>query len=173
MAIITEGDLSQPRRDLVTFDVYVGHSLANQDILATVNRFVTDDIARQGSFSAGECELLAKASGFTGPLDAVLAQGRAQGQTMFFSSGDTGSQCPAVVDVNGLPLGLPGANYPASTPNGIGVGGTTVLSPKPTEIAWYAGGGGTSLFEPTPSFQRSARVGGVAPCCAAAFPTSA
>lgn len=202
VAIITEGDLSQPRKDLVTFedkfglphvtwnqvdvgapssdksgdtewdldsqystglapdvsqlDVYVGTSLSNQDILATINRFVTDDSRRQGSFSAGECELLAKVSGFTGPLDAVLAQADAQGQSMFFSSGDTGSQCPALVGVNGAPVGLPGDNYPASSPNGIGVGGTTLLGPGPNEIAWYAGGGGSSFFEPTPAFQRNA-----------------
>ena len=75
---------------------------------------------------------------------------------MFFSSGDTGSQCPAVIGVNGVPAGIPGANYPASSPYGIGVGGTSVLSPSgPTEIAWYAGGGGSSCFEPTPAFQSS------------------
>ncbi len=210
LAIITEGDVSQPKRDLATFEakfglpavawnqinvgtpstdtsgndewdldsqystgfapgvtrlnVYVGTSLSNQDILNTINRWVTDNTSRQGSFSAGECELLAYASGFTGSLDTVLAQAAAQGQSMFFSSGDTGAACPAIVGVNGVPAGLPGVNYPASSPNGIGVGGTSVLSPTgPTEIAWYAGGGGSSLLEPTPAFQSQTRVGGVAP----------
>ncbi len=84
---------------------------------------------------------------------------------MFFSSGDTGSQCPAVVGVNGVPAGLPDVNYPASSPYGIGVGGTSVLSPTgPTEIAWYAGGGGSSLLEPTPAFQSATKVGGGARC---------
>lgn len=46
---------------------------------------------------------------------------------MFFSSGDTGSQCPAVVGVNGVPAGRPGVNYPASSPYGIGVGGSSLL----------------------------------------------
>ena len=210
LAIITEGDLSQPRKDLATFetqfglpavtwnqinaeapgtdtsgddewdldsqystgfapgvtqlDVYVGASLSDQDIVTTINRWVTDDISKQGSFSAGECELLAYAAGFTSSLDTVLAQADAQGQTMFFSSGDTGSQCPAVEAVNGVPAGAPGVNYPASSPNGIGVGGTSVLSPSgPTEIAWYAGGGGSSFVEPTPAFQSSTDVGGAAP----------
>ncbi len=83
---------------------------------------------------------------------------------MFFASGDTGSQCPALTAVNGVPAGAPGVNYPASSPYGIGVGGTSVLAPSgPTEIAWYAGGGGSSIIEPTPAFQSSTKVGGAAP----------
>ncbi|HEY2201879.1 MAG TPA: hypothetical protein VGH56_08320, partial [Solirubrobacteraceae bacterium] len=119
--------------------------------------------SKQGSFSAGECELLAYASGFTSGLDTVLEQADAQGQTMFFASGDTGSQCPALTAVNGVPAGLPGVNYPASSPYGLGVGGTSVLAPNgPTEIAWYAAGGGSSILEPTPAFQSTTKVGGTA-----------
>ncbi|MDQ6836432.1 MAG: S53 family peptidase [Actinomycetota bacterium] len=206
LAIITEGDVSQPKKDLSTFEakfglpavtwnqinvgaptsdtsgsdewdldsqystglapgvtqlnVYVGRSLSDQDIVSTINRWVTDNLSKQGSFSAGECELLAYAAGFTGGLDTVLAQADAQGQTMFFSSGDTGTQCPAIVGVNGVPAGVPGVNYPASSPYGIGVGGTTVLSPSgPFEIAWYAGGGGSSYVEPTPAYQSTTTYG--------------
>lgn len=209
LSIITEGDVSQPRADLATFEktyglptvtwnqinvgtpstdtsgddewdldsqystafapsvtalnVYVGPSLSDDDILSTINKWVTDDLSRQGSFSAGECDLLADASGFTTGLDAVLKQAAAQGQTMFFSSGDTGSQCPAITGVNGVPAGIPDTNYPASSPYGIGVGGTSVLSHNPlTEIAWYAGGGGLSPVEPAAPFQASAKVLGVA-----------
>jgi len=50
--------------------VYVGSSLADADILATINRFVTDNAARQASFSAGECESLAYATG-SAPLCAT------------------------------------------------------------------------------------------------------
>jgi pseudomonalisin len=210
LAIITEGDVSQPKKDLATFEstfglptvawnqinvgtpstdtsgsdewdldsqystafapgvsqlnVYVGPSLNNSDILATINRWVTDDTAKQGSFSAGECDLLASVAGFSTGLDTVLQQAAAQGQTMFFSSGDTGSQCPAVTGVNGVPAGIPDTNYPASSPYGIGVGGTSVLSPSgPTEVAWYAGGGGISPIEPVPAFQSSTTVLGAAP----------
>lgn len=208
LAIMTEGDVSQPKADLATFEktyglpavtwnqinvgtpstdtsgddewdldsqystafapgvttlnVYVGPSLNDSDILTTINKWVTDDIAQQGSFSAGECDLLADASGFTSGLDAVLKQADAQGQTMFFSSGDTGSQCPAITGVNGVPAGIPDTNYPASSPFGIGVGGTSVLDNNPlSEIAWYAGGGGLSPIEPTASFQANAKVLGV------------
>ncbi|HEY2319033.1 MAG TPA: S53 family peptidase [Solirubrobacteraceae bacterium] len=209
LAIITEGDVSQPKADLATFEktyglpavawnqinvgtpttdtsgddewdldsqystafapgvtqlnVYVGPSLSDSDILATINRWATEDLAAQGSFSAGECDLLADAAGFTTGLDAVLAQAAAQGQTMFFSSGDTGSQCPAILGVNGVPAGVPDTNYPASSPYGIGVGGTSVLSDNPlTEIGWYAGGGGVSPIEPAAAFQANAKVLGLA-----------
>lgn len=146
-----------------TLNVYVGPSLNDSDILTTINRWVTDDIAKQGSFSAGECDLLADAAGFTSGLDAVLKQAAAQGQTMFFSSGDTGSQCPAVTGVNGVPAGIPDTNYPASSPYGIGVGGTSVLDNNPlSEIGWYAGGGGLSPIEPTAAFQANTKVLGVA-----------
>jgi pseudomonalisin len=209
LAIMTEGDVSQPKADLATFEktyglptvtwnqinvgtpstdtsgddewdldsqystafapgvttlnVYVGPSLNDDDILTTINKWVTDDIAKQGSFSAGECDILADASGFTTGLDAVLKQADAQGQTMFFSSGDTGSQCPAITGVNGVPAGIPDTNYPASSPYGIGVGGTSVLNNNPlSEIGWYAGGGGLSPVEPAASFQANAKVLGVA-----------
>src|ERR1700759_2840125 len=208
LAIMTEGDVSQPKADLATFEktyglpavtwnqinvgtpstdtsgddewdldsqystafapgvstlnVYVGPSLDDADILTTINKWVTDDIAKQGSCSAGECDLLADASGFTSGLDAVLQQADAQGQTMFFSSGDTGSQCPAVTGVNGVPAGIPDTNYPASSPYGIGVGGTSVLNNNPlSEVGWYAGGGGLSPIEPTATFQANTKVLGV------------
>jgi subtilase family serine protease len=136
--------------------VYDGASLSNDDILAEINRWVTDDATHQASFSAGECELLAFATGFTGGLDTVLEQAAAQGQTLFVSSGDTGVFCSAVVGVNGVPAGIPSVEYPASSPWAIGVGGTTVLGPGPNEIGWYAGGGGSSYFEATPAFQAGA-----------------
>jgi pseudomonalisin len=202
VSVITEGDLTQVKKDLVTFEdkyglphvawtqvqvgtpssdtsgsdewdldtqwstgmapdvsglrVYTGASLSNDDILATINRWVTDNATRQASFSAGECELLAFATGFTGALDTVLEQAAAQGQTLFVSSGDTGVFCSAIVGVNGVPAGIPSVEYPASSPFAIGVGGTTVLGPGPTEIGWYAGGGGSSYFEATPAFQANA-----------------
>ncbi len=136
-------------------NVYDAPSLEDPDILAAVDRWVSEDLTPQASFSAGECELLANLSGFTESLDAVLAEAQAQGQTLFTSSGDTGSQCPALVAENGVPAGLPGVNYPASSPGAIGVGGTTVLA-KGEEIGWYAGGGGSSLLESTPAFQQNA-----------------
>ncbi len=136
-------------------NVYVGSSLEDAAILETIDRWVTDDSTSLASFSAGECELLADAAGFQESLDTVLAEAAAQGQTLFTASGDTGSQCPALVAENGVPLGLPGVNYPASSPYAIGTGGTSVLG-KGEEIGWYAGGGGTSVLEATPTWQQNA-----------------
>jgi subtilase family serine protease len=137
-------------------DVYDGTSLSNDDILATINKWVSDDTDSQASFSAGECEVLANATGLSTGLDQVLEQAVAQGQTLFTSSGDNGGYCSAVVGENGVPAGAPDVLYPAASPYVIGVGGTTVLGSGPNEIAWYAGGGGTSLFETTPTWQASA-----------------
>src|SRR4029079_4430320 len=108
-------------------NVYVGTSLSNDDILSTITRWVTDDATKQASFSAGECELLAFATGFTDALDASLMQGAAQAPSPFVSRGDTGVFCPAIVGVNGVPAGLPSVEYPASSPYAVGVGGANVL----------------------------------------------
>ncbi len=136
-------------------NVYVGSSMEDSSILETVDRWVTEDATPQASFSAGECELLSDAAGFSTSLDTVLAEAAAEGRTLFTSAGDTGSQCPLLVGVNGVPLGLPGVNYPASSPYGIGVGGTSVLGGE-EEIGWYSGGGGTSVIESVPAWQEGA-----------------
>jgi pseudomonalisin len=201
VAIITEGDVSQPKQDLATFESkfglpavpwntvqvgtpssdtsgndewdldsqystgfapnvaalydYNGASLSNGDILATINKWVTSNVTRQASFSAGECESLAQVTGFETGNDNALKQAAAQGQTLFTSSGDTGSFCPVgPAGVNGVPAGLPGVEYPAASPYAIGVGGTTVVGSAPTtEVTWFAGGGGATYFEPAPSWQ--------------------
>jgi subtilase family serine protease len=125
---------------------YTATSLANTDILPTISQWVTDNSSRQASFSAGECEVLAFASGFTAGLNPVLQRAAAQGQSLFVASGDAGSQCSAVVGVNGVPVGVPDTEFPASSPYAVAVGGTTIYATAPTsEIAWYAGGGGISV----------------------------
>ena len=53
-----------------------------------------------------------------------------------------------------------GTEYPAVSPNVVAVGGTTVTRSPYTldferEITWEDGGGGVSLFEPLPAFQKS------------------
>jgi subtilase family serine protease len=146
-------------QDVSSLLVYDAPSLSDTDILAEMNKWVTDDQAKQANFSAGECELLADTDGFLTSNDQVLEQGVAQGQTLFTAAGDTGPFCPLLVGVNGVPAGLPGTNYPASSPYAVGVGGTTILGgPAPlSEIGWYAGGGGQSLLEAEPAYQSSVR----------------
>lgn len=140
--------------------VYDGVSLADNDIVTNVASWVGANTEKSASFSVGGCEILSGLTGFTTTLDAVLEQGAAQGQSLFVSSGDNGAYCAPAVGVNGVPAGIPDVEYPASSPYVVGVGGTTVLGSGnvgvyTNEIAWYAGGGGVSLFEQAPKYQTS------------------
>lgn len=140
--------------------VYDTTSLTDSDLALEFSRFVTDNKARAGSASLGECEAFPYLDGSMLVDDETFAEAAAQGQTFFASSGDTGSFCPAVVGENGVPAGAPLVNYPASSPYVIGVGGTTLLTNADgsydQETSWYAGGGGLSQFEAPPFWQSAA-----------------
>jgi subtilase family serine protease len=141
--------------------VYDATSLTDSDIAREFNAFVTQDVAQAGSASFGECEYQAYLDGSMLADDEAFAQAAVQGQTVFASSGDTGGFCP-VAPNNGVPLGIPDVNYPASSPYVVSVGGTTLVTNSDgtydQEIAWLAGGGGPSFFEASPAWQS-----GVAP----------
>jgi pseudomonalisin len=138
--------------------VYDATSLSGGDIAAEFERWVTDDRAKEASASFGACESIAYLTGIMEALDPVLLQAVTQGQTLFAASGDSGSFCPAVVGVNGIPVGLPGPLYPASSPNAVAVGGTTITGQAGplSELAWKAGGGGISHLEAPPAYQSGA-----------------
>jgi subtilase family serine protease len=138
--------------------LYDAPSLTDADTSTEFDRFVTDDLAKAASASFGECELLAEVDGTPAIDDAIFAEAALQGQTVFASAGDTGTFCPApVVGQNGVPVGLPGQEYPASSTYVVAVGGTTLLSTAAGayygEIGWYSGGGGPSLVETAGSWQ--------------------
>lgn len=137
-------------------DFYAGRSLEDRSVLNTVTKWVDDDKTKQASASLGECEDGAEKSGLRASLDAVLKKAVAQGQTLFASSGDTGSRCGTS---NGTVAGPKGVSYPASSPYAVGVGGTTITDyNRHQESAWYASGGGESQKEPAPDWQKD--VGG-------------
>jgi subtilase family serine protease len=146
---------------------YATTSLTDSDVANEYDRWVTDDKAQLGNSSFGECEYSANLDGAMAVDDEILAEGAAQGQTMFASTGDNGSAC-AVVAANGAPAsGLPMVNYPASSPYVVGVGGTTLASNNDDtylgELAWYAGGGGLSQFENSTKYMQKVQlVGGTA-----------
>ncbi|MGH3049654.1 MAG: S53 family peptidase, partial [Gaiellaceae bacterium] len=106
-------------------DIYDTTSLTDADITLEFSRFASDDQARAGSASFGECEYQAYLDGSMVAMDQVFNEAAAQGQTVFASSGDTGGFCPVVPD-NGVPAGAPDVNYPASSPYVVSVGGTTL-----------------------------------------------
>ena len=135
--------------------IYDTTSLTDQDTTLEFNRWTTDNLAQIGNASFGICEFFPYLDGSMVADDQVFLEAAAQGQTMFSSTGDTGSFCS--VGTNGVPAGAPFVGYPATSPYVIGVGGTTLLTNKnggyTSEIAWYAGGGGVSQFEYSPYWQ--------------------
>jgi pseudomonalisin len=142
--------------------IYDATSLTDSDLALEISRWVTDDKAKAGSASLGECEAFPYIDGSMLVDDESFAEAAAQGQSFFASTGDTGSFCPVGVGTNGVPAGVPLVNYPASSPYVMGVGGTTLLTNSDgsynTEIAWYAGGGGISQLETAPYWQTAANL---------------
>ena len=96
-------------------------------------------------------------------MDAAIADADALGITVCVASGDNGSG-DAVTD------GQPHVDFPASSPNALGCGGTRLLADPSTgtissEVVWNetasnegAGGGGVSDQFPLPSWQANAGV---------------
>lgn len=131
---------------------YATTSLTDSDIANAYNKWVSQHVARLGNSSFGECEYQAWLDGSMRVDDNEFMQAAAQGQTMFASSGDTGSSC-ALVGTNGVPgSGVPMVEYPSASPYVMSVGGTTVVGQSGSaqyvgETAWNAGGGGLSQFE--------------------------
>ena len=142
--------------------LYDATSMTDSDLALAFSRWVTDDKARAANASFGECEAFPYIDGSMLVDDEVFAEAAAQGQTLFSSTGDTGSFCPVGVGTNGVPAGVPLVNYPAASQYATAVGGTTLLTNADgsydTEIAWYAGGGGISQFEYSPYWQTAANV---------------
>ncbi|HEY6234202.1 MAG TPA: S8 family serine peptidase, partial [Candidatus Elarobacter sp.] len=124
------------------------------------SKWVSQNVAQLGNSSFGECEYQAWLDGAMKVDDRLFMQAAAQGQTMFVSTGDTGSSC-ALAGTNGVPgSGPPMVEYPAASPYAVGVGGTTVVSNASDssyagEAAWNAGGGGLSQFENSTSWQQA------------------
>jgi pseudomonalisin len=142
-----------------TLFIYVTPSLSELDLALAFNQFVTQPAAKAGSASFGQCEEVPFLDGTMVIDDQIFRQAVAQGQTLFFSTGDNGSACPSTAPTNGVPLaGAAGAVlYPASSPYVVAVGGTTLITDANgnyvREVGWDAGGGGTSAFEISPVWQ--------------------
>ncbi len=142
--------------------IYDTTLLSDADTALEFNAFVTQDKAAAGSASFGEPEALADADAAMLIDDQVFNQGTAQGQTFFASAGDNGAACPVIAST-GVPFvpGVVGVCYPASSPDVVAVGGTSLLSDQNTsayggELGWQGTGGGVSAFEAPPAFQTAA-----------------
>ena len=185
-------------------DYYFASSLADADVAADFSAWVSDvNGPRQANASFGECETGPLNPILSNPaLDPVnpdqnpkaqygtelgnnlqpvaehiLAQAVMEGRTLFVSTGDTGSSCPAVVlpgagAGNGvLNQAIPLTNYPASSQYAVAVGGTVLYTDggaraqRSAEYAWPFTGGGSTLLIPAPPWQRATR-NNVVPCLA-------
>jgi len=131
-------------------DIYDVATFTDPEVARGINLFVEQDKAQALSASLGECDYIAFLDGAMLTTDEELAEGALQGQSMFASTGDNGYACPEVAST-GVPEGPPGVSWPADGEYTTGVGGTTLLADSngnvQNEIAWIAGGGGTSPWE--------------------------
>lgn len=167
---------------LFNVDLYFASSLYDASVEKLFTQWVNDDRDMQANASFGECETN-PTNPVTGPLaqlpygtelgdnlepvaEQTLLQAATQGQTLFASSGDTGSSCPVIV----LPVvgagngvanqGVPFDNYPCASDYAVCVGGTVLWSDGNTtpkraiERAWEFTGGGAAPFQAEPEFQK-------------------
>jgi PKD repeat protein len=166
----TEWDLDSQSITGLAYNVkklifYNTASLNDSDLLLANDAFATENIAKVGNMSYGGCEDFQDStlkdnlgSVGTGVFDEVFAEAVAQGQTWSASSGDAGASCSILINLATPDSGVPSSvEYPASSPNVLAVGGTTLFVDSDhnysTELAWDGGGGGTSNLEPAPSWQ--------------------
>jgi kumamolisin len=97
-------------------------------------KIASDDKVSVTSISWGQCETQS-ASATLSSTDNALAQGTAEGISFYSASGDSGS--------DDCGDGTTAVDYPASSPDVAGTGGTTLNGPG-SETAWNGSGGGVS-----------------------------
>ncbi|MCU1490327.1 MAG: putative cell wall binding repeat 2-containing protein [Acidimicrobiaceae bacterium] len=138
-----------------TIDVYeAGQGSSSDSNVAIWQKIVSGDDPFV-STSWGACEEQAFTTDGSS-VHSLLVRAAAQGQSIFAAAGDQGSaDCYASDGDSALAV-----DYPASDPNVIAVGGTTLSGSAAngwSETAWndgnYAGGGGVSCIFAQPSWQ--------------------
>jgi subtilase family serine protease len=146
--------------DVKSLTLYATTSLADAALTDDFARFANDDSIPVANLSVGGCEALSYVTGEMQTDDLIFAQTAIQGQSVFVSSGDGGSQCSILINA-GAPVGGPlQTEYPGSSPYVTSVGGTSLLTNTASgtyfgEIAWVNGGGGISYFENASPWQYS------------------
>ncbi|HJP73387.1 MAG TPA: S53 family peptidase [Pseudonocardiaceae bacterium] len=97
-------------------------------------QIASEDKVSVTSISWGQCETQSSSSTLSS-TDNALAQGTAEGISFYSASGDSGS--------DDCGDGTTAVDYPASSPDVVGTGGTTLNGPG-SETAWNGSGGGVS-----------------------------
>ncbi len=135
-----------------TIDVYQAPKNATPaQIMAVYQRIVSRNVDSVISISWGECELDANST-VVAAEGQDFAQAYAQDQTVYAAAGDSG-----LTGCGGTEHGLRSTDDPASQPDVIGVGGTTIAGAH--ETVWNRGsgigGGGVSLDAAMPAYQHA------------------
>ena len=133
---------------------YNAASLGDADLAVAYNKAVSDNIVKGINVSLGICEKSPHNSGAMATDDNIFKQAVAQGQTFFVSSGDGGAKT-GCSGHTGLTKQV---SYPASSPYVVAVGGTTLSTNGNVwagETAWSGSGGGVSVYEAAPTWQKS------------------
>jgi kumamolisin len=128
--------------------VHVFASATNDDPgeLAVFTAILDDNRAKIANYSWGSCETTVTSS-HASDMDKVFARAIAQGVNIMIATGDSGS--------DSCGDGTNKADWPASHPDVVGVGGTTFNQNGSTlsETAWSGSGGGISALWPLPAWQ--------------------
>ena len=135
-----------------TIDVYQAPKNATPaQIMAVYQKIVSRNVDSVISISWGECELDANST-VVAAEGQDFAQAYAQDQTVYAAAGDSG-----LTGCGGKEHGLRSTDDPASQPDVIGVGGTTIAGAH--ETVWNrgsgVGGGGVSLDAAMPAYQHA------------------
>ena len=151
-----------------TVDVYQAPTPSNADVLDLYSEIVSPppgvQLAAIVSTSWGECELDQDASdsSYRTSESAIFQQAAAQGQTVVAAAGDAGA-ADCYGDEPSTNWYVPAVDDPASQPNVVGVGGTSI-SPG-GEVVWNnsagASGGGVSSNWCMPSYQDQSMIQGL------------
>ena len=129
--------------------IHVFTSAENSDAgeLAMFTAILDDNRAKVVNYSWGSCEPELAAAHKTA-MDSIFARAVAQGVNITVASGDSGNMgCSDQPDTVA-------ADYPASNPNVVAVGGTTLVNAGGSfETAWDGSGGGISTLYALPDYQ--------------------
>jgi subtilase family serine protease len=127
--------------------IHIFASAENSDAgeAAMFTAILDDGRAHVVNYSWGSCEPNLSPDHKTA-MDTIYARAVAQGVNIMVASGDSGNA--------GCGDGKVAADYPASHPDVVAVGGTTLVNSGGTfETAWSGSGGGISALFPSPSYQ--------------------
>ncbi|HTA37819.1 MAG TPA: S53 family peptidase, partial [Candidatus Acidoferrales bacterium] len=136
----------------VALYVYEMPQIDSADILDAYNQVNSDDNVGAVNSSFGMCETNTDQKNFPKLADKLALQGAALGITYAAATGDSGtSECQFYPSPGGV-------TSPASAPNIVAVGGTTLLlkadGTRISELGWFDSGGGQSALFKMPSYQR-------------------